>query len=338
MARVIEIVFDVGLVILSVIVGVFIYYLPALKDQPPHLRFLWGFWSASAPFFFFEGIKFYYKSRNIKTIIEKLEGANSIEEKVKKLEETMELFYKDRIGDDLLLFLTEFSEPIRDLIKLERFAENGYAFTQESLREWLNKGVARVNSETSDYIEHLEKTLDSTSSCIYLTCLVPPQWFFTEGDSSLKDEERSHDPIPLVKKQGILEYYEKKRVANCKIRIVIYDNEDIDNMKEENGLQEYRKGAEQLVNANKSITHFWTTEERLRGANKNYIIEDYGIFDGIYFLQYNLKTNVLRAGWHERVLKPRIKIFKDINGLLTNQRLFQTFEELVAFLKNRKII
>ena len=301
------------------------YFSPALlpeefkrdhHDLFVFFEILCAFWAASTPIFIVEGIKFFINNHRLSKQID-------------TLTKTGQLFYKDRF-DDLFTFLTEFKEPVKDLLKLDKFSTNGFNFTHESLKEMVKSGIANVNSSVADYIDHLEKVLRSGNSSIYLTCTVPPQWFFAnKDDTSLRNAERTHNPLTKSTKTKILIKYRQTNVKD-KVRIVIYDSDDISQMGY-GQLSTYKKGATDLMNISQ-FKHYWTTEELLRNNNTNYVIEDYAIFDQIYFLQYNLKSQVLRAGWNQKAVEPRKKLFDDISKLKTNQYLFETFDQLIVHL------
>lgn len=318
---------DIVSLSVGIVLGILIQSVtPDLKGRPffdVH-RFIWFLWGMFTPIIAEQSIKFFFKSQ-------------SMDEIIQKLNKTLDLLYKDRVGDDLLTFLTEFSEPIKDLIRLDKFSENGYRFTESSLKEMLKSGMAKVNSRVAEYITHLEKVLALTTDSIWLTCLVPPQWFFEDDDSSLRVAEKSHDPLPSATKKQILQKYENVtlRKDSNKIRIVIYDQHDIDEI--ENSKDKYINGIKNLTKLNSSFSHYFTTESLLREGGID-VIEDYAIFDQRYFLQYNLKTEVIRAGWHKTALTPRNNLFIQIKDLKTNQRLFDSFDSLISYLKGRNVL
>jgi len=116
----------------------------------------------------------------------------------------------------------------KQLINLEEKRLFAFKFAIESLQQIINKGFIIFETDVSKYVDYLIYGVESSSKCVFSTCLVRPYWFLRNS------QEHTYGEIPdsiggyKTRSQHLIPFRDFGRVG-AKYRILLF--EDIDDAK-----------------------------------------------------------------------------------------------------------
>lgn len=214
-----------------------------------------------------------------------------------------------------------------------------------------------LNRNVDLYVNHIEGILRSITSSdkeweIFMTCLVPPQWFSENDDSSLHPNERgisSLIPSKVTILNDLLRLYQNTAEFGIAVkRLIIFDDYDIGIMKlQSSNLANYGKGIEELVHRNAKVDHYITDGRLLNHYLSSKMISpsylnslDFIAFglrenDNVkwqYVVMYNVRGEYLRIMWWNNT-----DVMRNVSGLyesLQTKGVPKTFNDYIQSASN----
>jgi len=326
---------------------------PAIALFIKALIFLGGY---AFPILIEKSIAFWIRAWLLEESIDKLEKTIEMEDSIKKLKcASRDLLYLANNASTKIssLYSDKIDELTKELLLLDDYSKLGVEITKDSFEQMFLSGVTLVEADVEDYSEKLDLATDLMRECLYMCCIVPPVWFYEDNDSCLPPTEQTpakKKPFSRRLKKLALKDYQKtaSRIPRKSIRVVVLDSEwDVKTLPLAS--EYYKECARKLQEVdNNAIKHYWTCTDLINNYNKKYQskhqtndgvinVADYVIFDKKYFLQYDLRSSLLRVGWHRPALTKNMSLFnrKVLSG---KDLLFKSYEDLLAHMNATGII